>query len=242
MARTLQSPLSYLGVKELNPPDTYIMPRAPTAADYHYDIFDEWLDSTTYDLYKLAWKAGAVATWVQIGDSTGQLHTLTADDAGTAVPTANAIALTANNGLETTATGSTLTYQFTPVAAGYTGSQREYAQNAIQTTDATPTDIVAIPLAVGEMASLEARINAFRSDYTEALIARVFTGARRPTAGNVTIIGSVLDIQEDSAGAPTVAVVADIVNQELTIQFTGEVGKTYNCVASYEYHKTLTEV
>lgn len=241
MGKTLQSPLSYLGVKEINPPETYVMPRAPTAADYHYDLFDEWIDSSTYDMYKLAWKSGTTATWLQIGDTTGMLHSLTADDAGTATPTSNTITLTGNNGLETTATGSTLTYQFTPVAAGYTGSQREYAQNAIQTTDATPTDIVAIALAEGEMISLEVRINAFRDDYTEALIARIFTGARRPTAGNVTVINTAIDVFEDSAGAPAVAVAADVVNQTLDVVFTGEVGKNYNCVATYEYHKTLTD-
>jgi len=243
MARSLPvgQPLGYLGIKEVNPPDTYIANRAPTSDDYRYDVFDEWLDSSTNDLYKMSYKSGTTAIWVQIGDASGVLTTLSADDGGTATPTSAIIALTGNNGLETTATGSTLTYQFTPVASGYTGSQIEFAQSAIQTTDATTTDLITIDLAEGEMVSLEARINAFRSDYTESLIARIFTGARRQTTGNVSIINSNLDIFEDSAGAPIVAVIADIVNQELTITFTGEVGKTYNVVASYNYHKTLTD-
>lgn len=241
MARTLPTgdPLGYLGLKEQNPPDTWMTDRDPTVDDYRYEVFDEWLNRLTLDLFKMAWREGAVATWVKIGDNSGQLHTLTADTGSATTTAAGEIALTCSNGLETTATDSTMTHRFIPITAGYTGSQREYAQSAIYTTDATVTDLVTVPLAVGEMVSLEARINGFRDNYTEALIARVFTGARRPTAGNVTVINSAIDIFEDSAGAPTVTVIADVGNQELTIQATGEVGKNITWVATYEYSKTL---
>jgi hypothetical protein len=216
-----------------------VIGRAPTSSDYRYGLGDEWLDTTTYDVYKLSWKQGKVATWIQIGDPSGMIHTITCDT-GSVNPIAATVISTANNGLETVGSTNTLTHQFTPVASGYTGSQREYAQFAAQTTDATPTDVVSIPLAVGEMISVEARINAFRSDFTESLVARVFTGARRPTAGNVTVINTVIDILEDSAGAPLVTVNADVANQTLDIRFVGEVAKTYNVVSTYEYHKTLT--
>jgi len=236
----VKQPLGYLGIRETDPPQIYISPRAPTSGDYRrYQLGDEWIDQSTNDIWKLASKSGNVAVWVEIGDSVGLLSSLTSDS-GIATPVANTITCTGNNGLQTIGSAGSLTYQFSPVSAGYSGSQREYRQSSIQTTDATPTDIVSIALAEGEMISVEARINAYRSDFTEALVARVFTGARRGTGGNVVVINSNLDIFEDSSGSPTITVNADVGNQTLDIRFAGEALKTYNVVASYEYHKTLT--
>jgi len=241
MARTVsgKSPLSYVGIKEKQPPENYFIDRAPTTSDTSFDEGDIWIDRTNEKAYILVKKVGAVATWSQIGTSTEELSSLTCDS-GIATPVANTITCTGNNGLQTLGAAGSLTYLFSPVTAGYTGSQREYRQSAIQTTDATPTDIVSVSLAEGEMISIEARINAYKSDFTESLVARVFTGARRGTGGNVVIINSNLDIFEDSAGAPTVTVNADVGNQKIDIRFVGEAAKEYNVVCSYEYHKTLT--
>jgi hypothetical protein len=242
MAKNLPvgEPLGYLGIKERNPPDTYTANRAPTVDDYRYNKFDLWLDASANDLYQLVQRSGPTAVWLQIGAWVGSTTRLEADDGTQAVPVAGIVCLTANNGLITTAAGNELTYQFAPVTVGFTGSQREYAQNAIQTTDNTVTDIISIPLATGEMVSIDARINALRDDYTEALFCKIFVGARRQTAGNVTVINYRRDYFEDSAGSPNVTILADIANQSMDIRFTGEVGKTYNVVTSYEYFKTLT--
>jgi hypothetical protein len=165
-----------------------------------------------------------------------------AGDVGYATPNSSGIInLTADNGIETVASGSQVVYRFTPVAE-YSGSEREFAQSAIRTTNATPTNIFNINLAEGEMVSIEARINAFRSNYSEAMVAKVITTARRAVGGNVTVIKSIFDILEDSSGDPDVTVSADIINQCVSVIFTGEIGKIYNVVASYEYHKTLTNV
>ena len=222
MAKSLPvgQPLGYLGIKEVDPPEVYEAARAPLVTDYRYDTGDVWIDTSNVDIYMLAARSGSTATWLRFEES---------------------LTFSGNNGLEATNVAGTVTFGFTPIAVGYTGSQREYAQNAIQTTDATVTDIVSIVLAEGEMISLEARINAYRDDYTEALVAKVFTGAFREPTGNVTVLNSNLDIFENSAGAPTVEVAADVVNQTLDIIVTGEVGKNIFWVATYEYNKLLSD-
>jgi hypothetical protein len=233
-------PLGYLGIKESNPPNLHIIPRSPTSQDHRsFDIGDIWINEVNDTAYLLVNKNGPIATWIQFGQASNIFDSIAADS-GFANPDINGvITITAENGLETIGTLNTLTLQFTPVV-GYTGSKREFAQSAIQTVNNSPTNIISIPLSEGEMISIEARINAFRSTYNEAYMSTVFTGARRAVGGNITVINSIINQLYDSAGNPVVTVSADIPNQKIVIKFAGETAKTYNVVSTYDYHKTLT--
>ena len=80
------NPLSYVGLKETNPPQLYFRNRAPTAADTKsYDVGDIWIDQTSLEAYILVLKIGAVATWVGMA-GTGAAETLTGDMGGAVSP------------------------------------------------------------------------------------------------------------------------------------------------------------
>lgn len=111
MAKNLPTgqPLGYLGIKESDPPEIWRAKRAPTTTDYRYDMGDIWLDIENVDIYMLAYKSGTTATWLQVGEASGHLNTLTGDT-GSATPTANAISLTGGTNITTVASGSDVTF------------------------------------------------------------------------------------------------------------------------------------
>lgn len=126
------------------------------------------------------------------------------------------------------------------IASGYTSSSNIQKQASVQTTNNSATDLVQVVMAAGQMLTLEARVNGFKSDYSSCIGARIFATFRRSTAGNVTVVGtSIIDICEDPAGTD-VTVIADTANQEATIQITGIAGETWNWVCTYQYHLTLS--
>lgn len=128
-----------------------------------------------------------------------------------------------------------------PAVSGFAGSAYVEKQEAVQTTDATVTEIAAIDLAVGESIVVEGIILGFRSDFTEAVGGTFSAVFRRPTAGNVTLVGTVnTSVKEDSSGSPTFTLAADTGNQTVDIRVTGEAAKTFNWVVTYRYMKVLT--
>lgn len=124
--------------------------------------------------------------------------------------------------------------------SNYTGSEDFKLQAAVQTTNATITDLISVALAEGDMISIQARINGFQSDFTDAISGWVYAAARRGTGGNVTIVGvPVINILESDANTD-ITVTADTIGQNLKIQVTGVAAQNWNWVATYNYHKVLT--
>lgn len=130
--------------------------------------------------------------------------------------------------------------KFRGIAAGYTGSQDFKLQEAVQTTDNTPTTIISLALSEGEMATVWARINGFQSDFSDALSASVLFGVRRGTGGNVTILGNPIIDVITSDGNANVTATVDTGTQTLLIQVTGVTAQTWNWASTYNYQKVLT--
>lgn len=144
-------------------------------------------------------------------------------------------------GLVSTASASfSGTMQYDGIAAGYASSQAQWRQAGVQTTDATPTDLISIALAEGEMVILEARIGSVQSDFSDGFGSFVYAAARRAAGGNVTLVGTpIINILESDA-ATDVSVIADTVGQNIKIQVTGIAAQTWNWVSTHRYHKVLT--
>lgn len=186
-----------------------------------------------------------------IGNTTGNTldkATLTEGDGMTVTNGNGAITLKANFdappeiGSATPAAANFTNVSMDGIAAGFASSQEEFRQAGLQTTNNVAQSIAEIVLNNNEMISIEGRINGLRNNYSEAVCARFFAGAYR-AAGSIAMVGSpVVDIIENSSGAPVVDVDADPGgNESIRIRVTGEAGKIINWVVSYRYHKTLTD-
>jgi hypothetical protein len=159
---------------------------------------------------------------------------------GTPIGASSAAAGTFTDLTSTNSASFSGTMQYDGIAAGFTGSQAQWRQTGVQTTNATVTDLVSIALAEGESIILEAKIQGFQSDFSDAIGSRVLASARRATGGNVTLVGlPVIDILESDANT-NVTVFADTVGQNLKIQVTGVATQTWNWVSTHNYHKVLT--
>jgi len=130
--------------------------------------------------------------------------------------------------------------KFRGLASGFTGSEDFKLQSSLQTTNNTPTNLTSVSLDEGQMVVLEAKIGGLQSDFTDATGGTVICAARRGTGGNITLVGlPVFNILEsDTLTDITVAV--DTGTQTLNIQVTGVTAQTWNWVATYTYHKVLS--
>ena len=109
-------------------------------------------------------------------------------------------------------------------------------QATVQTTDATATQVAAIDIDEGQGITVEGRFNGLRDDYTECTGGRFYAVFRRPSGGNVTLVGSaVVDVQDDSSGSPTMTITADTGNQTIDLNCVGEAAKTFNWTVFYSY-------
>lgn len=111
-----------------------------------------------------------------------------------------------------------------------------YNTETVQTTDATPTNIAVIPMDEGQIVTVEGLIIGLRDTTAEGIGGRFMAVFRRPTAGNVTLIGTAtIEVEEDFTGAPTFDVVANVGTQTIDIQVTGEAAKTIDWETQYQY-------
>lgn len=105
---------------------------------------------------------------------------------------------------------------------------RNYTQQTTDATNTVPTGAY-VAVAEGQVVFVEVIVIARRSDLSAALGVRQWVIARRASGGNVTLVGSVQGtVQEDSASAPTFALVADTGNQRVNAQVTGVAAQTWN--------------
>lgn len=121
---------------------------------------------------------------------------------------------------------------------GYNGSDFFVNQNAVQTTDATPTLIGCTPLATNETYTVTGRVVAADSTHANGITGRFVVGAQR-AGGNISLIGTPI-VEVMPTGTGTFDIVADTSSQAIAVQATGEAGITYNWVVTFEYHKVLT--
>ena len=92
---------------------------------------------------------------------------------------------------------------------------------SVQTTDATATVLLSIPLAEGEAVSGRAIITGSQDDETDALGAVVEFAARRASAGNVTLVGTAARNILESTANTDITVAANTTDQVFEIRVTG---------------------
>lgn len=105
------------------------------------------------------------------------------------------------------------------------------------TTDATPLVIYSHPVEVLSGVNISVSVVGLKSDATEMIRAIVNSGFRRQAAGNVTEVGADTAIasDEDSAGTPTVTLIANTSSQTVDVTLTGEAAKTIRWEVVVEY-------
>jgi hypothetical protein len=137
--------------------------------------------------------------------------------------------------------GDTLVVQGTRalqgITAGFTGTEWVEGQNSLQTVGAAATEVLAIPIGEGAMILIKAQVSGFQDDFTDSIVADVFFGVYRPTAGNVTLI--VLPAPPVpkifTTSTTTVDNVVDVGTQEARITVAGVALETFNWVCKYSY-------
>jgi len=113
-------------------------------------------------------------------------------------------------------------------------SNQIIVEATVQTTNATPTQIAAVAVAESSAVTITGRVIALRNDATESCGGDFMCVFHRPTGGSVTQVGVVyVNFNEDSSGAPSFNVVADVGNEAASLQVTGEGGKTFNWKVAY---------
>ena len=130
------------------------------------------------------------------------------------------------------------TFTHDGITGSYADSEQVYKQAGVQTTNTTPTQIAAITLSTNTMVTVEARINGFIDDFSASCGGRIFYTARRVAGGAVEVGAPIVDVIEDSAGAPTVD--ADVSGNDVRLLVAGVGVETWNWVVTYNYNFTKT--
>lgn len=108
-------------------------------------------------------------------------------------------------------------------------SEEILAEATVQTTDATPTEIVSLPVAESQASTISGRIVALRSTATEAIGGSFEATFHRPTGGSVQVVGvPILNIVHNSSGFPSFDMVADTGNEAISLRCVGEAAKTFD--------------
>lgn len=104
------------------------------------------------------------------------------------------------------------------------------------TTDAVSTQLDAISVADSKMITVRGHFTGFNSDSLEGIGGTFEASYYRPLAGNVTVLGTdIINIHKNFTGTATFSLSADIVNQTIDINMTGETGKTIEWTVTYQY-------
>jgi len=123
------------------------------------------------------------------------------------------------------------------IAGGGLNSVWRTCQAYVQTNDATPTVLIAIPLAAQEMVTVTATINGFVSTFDESLGGTITLSAYRPTGGDVTLVGMVQS-NFSSTSTSTLSAALNVVAESVEIEVTGVAAEIWNFVATYSYMYT----
>jgi hypothetical protein len=113
-------------------------------------------------------------------------------------------------------------------------SEQILQQATVTTTNATPTEIVSIPVDESSAVTITGRYITLRSDATECAGGQFMGVFHRPTGGSVTLVPATLtDANDNSSGTPALTLVADVPNEAVSIRCTGEAAKTFDWKVVY---------
>lgn len=106
-------------------------------------------------------------------------------------------------------------------------SQDIYAEAFISTNDDTPTEIASIDVAEAQSVTVQGELVALSSTGTEALGGQFVATFFRPTGGNVQLVGATsIILNENFSGSPTFDLVADTINEAVSLECTGVAATT----------------
>lgn len=92
-----QNPLSYMGVKPPNPPDTIVENYSPTTLDTNFDLGTLWVNHTVPMVFFLAQVIGNNAVWIPLGGGSSDVQTLEGNSGGIVPPTLGNIFVQGDN-------------------------------------------------------------------------------------------------------------------------------------------------
>jgi hypothetical protein len=132
------------------------------------------------------------------------------------------------------------------IATGWSNSEWRTEQHSMQTSaiiGATPTPILAIPLAASLMVSVKIIINGFRDDFSNCVGGEILATAFRNNAGgNITLVGAPI-INVNYANAVDTSDIdadVDVGSQSLRLRVIGTAGDAWNWVATATYMYTVS--
>lgn len=131
---------------------------------------------------------------------------------------------------------------FDGITTGYLSSQWRTTQHAVQTTDASFTNILVIPLTNSLMVSVKMLINGFQSDYSDTVAGEILITAFRAAAGDITLVGNpVINVNfSNPLDTSDIDYDIDVASQSLWIQVVGVVGQTWNWAGTATYMYTIS--
>ncbi len=112
-------------------------------------------------------------------------------------------------------------------------SQQILVQTTATTTSATPVEAASIPVDESSAVTISGNFVALRNDATEAVGGNFLGIFHRPTGGSVSLVGLIVNLFDDSSGSPTINLVADTLNEAISVDCVGEAGKTFDWVIAY---------
>lgn len=108
-------------------------------------------------------------------------------------------------------------------------SEQILQEATVQTTNATPTEVVSIPVAESSSVTIGGRFVALRSDATSAIGGSFIGVFHRPTGSSVGLVGSVsLTLDYNTSGTPDFQLVADTLNEAVSLRCVGIAAQTFN--------------
>lgn len=130
------------------------------------------------------------------------------------------------------------------INTGWAQSEWRMAQVSVQTNNATPTNILAIPLVNSLMVSVKMLINGFQDDYTDCLGGEIMVTAYRSAAGNITLVGApIINVNyTDTVNTSDIDANVDVGTQSLQLQVIGVAAENWNWVGTYQYMYTISNL
>lgn len=106
----------------------------------------------------------------------------------------------------------------------------------VSTTDATTTQIAAVPVAELQGVHFVATLHGVQSDYSDQIVVNIEGGARRAAAGNVTLTGTTAVRILESSASTNATVTADTTNQTVDFNVVGIAAENWRWEIKIEYH------
>ena len=125
---------------------------------------------------------------------------------------------------------------------GWSNTEWRTGQAAVQTTNATPTAILTIPLVNSLMVSVKILINGFQSDYSDCVGGEILVTAYRAAAGDIKLVGApIINVNyTDTVDTSDIDASIDVPSQSLLLKVVGVAAQNWNWVATYTYMYTIS--